>query len=287
MPRDRDVHRTPVPRWGGLSIFASFTLALLVSVLVLHFVLRREIAPGTLKAGLGLLLAGLILTIVGALDDKYDLPAGHQLAAQLLCALLVLPFGVEIRYVTNPFGGVVDLRWFSYPITVLWLVGAANAVNWIDGIDGLAAGLSAIAALTLALLAAWSRQPALALLAGALCGSLLGFLPYNFSSASIFMGGGAQTVGFLLAAISTVGAIKAPVAVAFLVPLLVLGLPLFDTATVIYGRWRAGRPIHHADQSHLHHRLLARGYSQRQAVLILYAISLGLCMVAFLAFLRG
>lgn len=287
-PRGRDVHEKPVPRWGGLAIFAAFTLSLLVSAVILHFYLGRPIALSTLRAGGGLLLAGLILTIVGAIDDVKDLPASRQLLAQVACALLVVPFGVEVRFVTNPFSETaIDLRWLAVPITVIWLVAVANAVNWVDGIDGLAAGVSAIAALTLALLAAWSRQPALALLAGALFGSLVGFLPYNFNGASIFMGGGAQVVGFLLAAISALGAFKAPVAVALIVPLLVLALPLFDTAAVIYGRLRAGRPIYAADKSHLHHKLLARGYTQRQAVLILYAISFGLCLVAFWAFLRG
>jgi UDP-GlcNAc:undecaprenyl-phosphate GlcNAc-1-phosphate transferase len=161
----------------------------------------------------------------------------------------------------------------------------ANAVNWIDGIDGLAAGVTAISAFTLALMAAWSKQPALTIFAAALFGALLGFLRFNFNPAKIFMGGGAPFVGFTLAGISAVGAFKAPVAVAVAVPILILALPIFDTALVIVKRWRAGRPIYQADKSHLHHRLLERGFSQRQTVLILYGISLSLCMVAFGAFL--
>ncbi len=205
----------------------------------------------------------------------------------MLAALIVLPFGVTIRFVTNPFGeGMIDLGpVLGAALTVLWLVGVANALNWIDGIDGLAAGVSAISAFTMALMAAWSKQPALTILAAALCGSLLGFLRYNFNPAKIFMGGGAPFVGFTLASISTVGAFKAPVAAAVAVPILVLALPLFDTALVIFKRWRAGRPIYQADRSHLHHQLLALGFSQRQAVLILYGISFSFCAAAFWAFL--
>ena len=285
-PRDRDVHQEPIPRWGGLAVFTAFVVALVAGVLILQFGFHRPVGERTLRAGIGLVLAGTLLSAVGAADDRWDLSASKQMAVQLLCALLVLPFGVVIQFVTNPFTGqMISLGWIGYPITVLWLVAVANAVNWVDGIDGLAAGVTAIAAFTLALLAAWSKQPALAVLAAALGGSLLGFLRYNFNPATIFLGGGAQVVGFTLACISTLGAFKAPVAIAFAVPLLVLALPIFDTAVVIVRRWRAGRPIYQADKSHFHHRLMERGFSQRQTVLILYGISISLCAIAVTAFL--
>jgi UDP-GlcNAc:undecaprenyl-phosphate/decaprenyl-phosphate GlcNAc-1-phosphate transferase len=285
-PRARDVHREAIPRWGGLAIFAAFVLTLVAAVLIVEHVFHRPVMERTLKAGIGLVLAGLILSIAGAIDDRWELSAGKQIVVQFLCALLVLPFGVAIKFVTNPFGdGLLQLHWWAYPITVLWLIGVANAVNWIDGIDGLAAGVSAISAGTLALMAAWSKQPALTILAAALCGSLIGFLRFNFNPAKIFMGGGAPVVGFTLASISTVGAFKGPLMVAVAVPVLILALPIFDTAAVILKRWRAGRPIYQADKSHLHHRLLELGFTQRQTVLILYGISLCLCMVAFGAFL--
>lgn len=285
-PRARDVHREPVARWGGLAIFGAFILSLVIGALVVRYGFNRPISTQTLTAGVGLILAGTILSLMGAIDDRWELSAGKQILVQILCAMLVLPFGVEIRFVSNPFGeGMLDLQWASYPITILWLVGVANAVNWIDGIDGLAAGVTAISAFTLALMAAWSKQPALTIFAAALFGALLGFLRFNFNPAKIFMGGGAPFVGFTLAGISAVGAFKAPVAVAVAVPILILALPIFDTALVIVKRWRAGRPIYQADKSHLHHRLLERGFSQRQTVLILYGISLSLCMVAFGAFL--
>jgi UDP-GlcNAc:undecaprenyl-phosphate/decaprenyl-phosphate GlcNAc-1-phosphate transferase len=285
-PRARDVHREPVPRWGGLAIYAAFVLSLVIATLVVHFVFGREVKDRTLFAGIGLILAGTILSAMGAVDDRWELSAGKQIVVQLLCALMVLPFGVKIQVISNPFGeGMVNLGWLAYPITVLWLLAVANAVNWIDGIDGLAAGVSAIAAMTLALMAAWSSQPGLTVLAAALGGALLGFLRFNFNPAKIFMGGGAPFVGFTLASIATVGAYKVPVAVAVALPILILALPLFDTAAVIVKRWRAGRPIYQADKSHLHHRLLELGYSQKQTVLILYGISLSLCVVAVCAYL--
>jgi len=285
-PRARDVHQQPIPRWGGLAVFAAFLLSVVALALVVQFGLGREVSSKAWQSGLGIVLAGAILSVVGAVDDRRDLSAGKQLLVQLGCAILVLPFGVVIRYVSNPLGdGLLDLGWLGYPLTVLWLVGVANAVNWIDGIDGLAAGVSAISAFTMALMAAWTRQPSLALLAACLGGSLLGFLRYNFNPATIFLGGGAPVVGFLLASIATVGAFKAPVALALAVPFLLLALPLYDTTAVILKRWRSGKPIHQADKSHLHHRLLEKGYSQRKTVLILYGISLACCAMALWVFL--
>lgn len=281
-PRDRDVHQEPIPRWGGIAIFAAFAVTLAIAVAVVHFGLERPIGRKTLSAGAALVAGGLILTIVGAIDDRRELSAGRQLLVQVLCALLAAWFGVRIDFVTNPLGGgMIPLPWWvSYPVTMIWIVGVANAVNWIDGIDGLAAGVSAIGACTLGVMAAWSNQPVLTILAAALSGSLLGFLPYNFNPARIFMGGGAQVVGFLLASISAVGAFKVPVAAVVAVPLLVLGLPLVDTTLVILRRLQAGRPIYKADKSHMHHRLLAQGFTQRQTVMILYGISILLCLAA-------
>jgi UDP-GlcNAc:undecaprenyl-phosphate GlcNAc-1-phosphate transferase len=286
-PRARDLHTRPVARWGGLAIYAAFTIAVLLSLAVLHWGFGREIMWRTMKAGMGVFLAGTILSIIGALDDLYDISPGKQLAAQLLCAALVIPFGVRIDVLSDPFrpGEQIFLGMWSYPVTVLWMVGVTNAINWIDGLDGLAAGVCAIAAMTLTLMAVQKAQPALALMAAALCGSLLGFLRYNFNPAKIFMGGGALFVGFSLASLATMGAFKVAAAMALLVPVLILGLPIFDTAFVIIRRALSGHPIYKADKSHLHHRLLARGFSQRQTVLILYVVSLSLSVVAiFLAF---
>jgi UDP-GlcNAc:undecaprenyl-phosphate GlcNAc-1-phosphate transferase len=286
-PRARDLHTGPVARWGGLAIYAAFVIAVALSLALVHWGFGREFAWRSVKAGMGVFLAGTILSIVGALDDLYDISPGKQMIAQILCAALVLPFGVRIDVLSDPLnpGGQIHLGWWTYPATVLWIVGVTNAINWIDGLDGLAAGVCAIAGMALTMMAIARGQPALALMAAALCGSLLGFLRYNFNPARIFMGGGALFVGFCLATIATVGAFKVAAAMALVVPVLILGVPIFDTAFVIVRRFLNGRPVYQADTSHLHHRLLARGFSQRQTVFILYTVSLGLSAVAvFLAF---
>jgi UDP-GlcNAc:undecaprenyl-phosphate GlcNAc-1-phosphate transferase len=204
------------------------------------------------------------------------------LVAQVGCAALLIPFGVRIDVLSHPLhpGGYLYLGAWSYPLTILWIVTVTNAINWIDGVDGLAAGVCAIASMALALMAAQRGQAAPALMAGALCGGLLGFLRYNFAPARIFLGGGALFVGFALASIATVGAFKATTAVAVAVPLLILGVPIVDSAVVITRRLLARQPIYRADRGHLHHRLLARGFTPRQTALVLYAVSLGLSAVA-------
>jgi UDP-GlcNAc:undecaprenyl-phosphate/decaprenyl-phosphate GlcNAc-1-phosphate transferase len=289
-PRARDIHSEPVPRWGGVAIYAAFLIALLVALAVIEVWFGKLVSWPTLVAGGGVFLGGTLLSLMGAWDDLKELSAGKQMVVQILCALLVIPFGVRIDFLTDPFhpGHMLFLGLWAYPLTVVWIVGVTNAVNWIDGLDGLAAGVCAIAAMTLALMAVQSGQPALALLAASLCGSLLGFLRYNFNPAKIFMGGGAPFVGFILAAISAVGAFKVAAAMAIMVPILILGVPIFDTACVIARRFLQGKPIYEADNSsHLHHRLLARGFTQRQTALILYVISLGLSAVATLLYLKG
>jgi UDP-GlcNAc:undecaprenyl-phosphate GlcNAc-1-phosphate transferase len=289
-PRARDIHSEPIPRWGGVAIYLAFVIALLLSLCVVELWFGKLVRWQTLLAGAGVFLGGTLLSFVGAWDDLKELSAGKQMVVQIVCALLVIPFRVKIDVLTDPFhpGHMLYLGFWAYPLTVIWIVGVTNAINWIDGLDGLAAGVCAIAAMTLALMAVQSGQPALALLAAALCGSLLGFLRYNFNPAKIFMGGGAPFVGFILAAISAVGAFKVAAAMAITVPILILGVPIFDTAFVIARRFMQGRPIYEADNtSHLHHRLLARGYTQRQTAVILYVVSFGLSILATLLYLKG
>jgi UDP-GlcNAc:undecaprenyl-phosphate/decaprenyl-phosphate GlcNAc-1-phosphate transferase len=282
--RARDVHTAPVARWGGLALYPAVVLTAGVVLAAAHWGLMYPLPGSALRVGLGIFLAGTLLTVVGAWDDLRDLSAGRQLLAQIVCALLVIPFGVRIDVFSDPLhpGAMLSLGLWSYPVTLLWIVGVTNAINWIDGLDGLAAGVCAIAALALALMGVQSSHPALGLLAGALCGSLLGFLRYNAAPARIFMGGGALFVGFCLASIAAVGAFKAATAMALLVPVLILGVPIFDSLFVVTRRLATGQAIYKADKSHLHHRLLARGFTQRRTVLILYAVSLGLSTVALL-----
>ncbi|MEA3400367.1 MAG: MraY family glycosyltransferase [Armatimonadota bacterium] len=280
-PVRRSSHAQPVPFGGGFAIVVAFWL----TTLVLQWPPSRPMV--------GLLAGSLILLIVCTLDDKHGLPAGPRLGAQVAVGLIAYHFGVRVVQVSNPLHGMVGSEYIfmgllELPVTVLWIVFITNAVNWLDGLDGLAGGISAIGATTLALIAAFGEQSLTVVVpAAALAGSALGFLRYNFNPASIFMGDvGAMFLGYMLACLSVVGAVKGPTALVLVVPLLVLGLPIYDSAATIFKRLLAGRPIHHADRGHLHHRLLDTGLSTRETVLFMYGITGLLCMIALGVWLR-
>lgn len=262
LPKARGVHGSPQPLLGGLAIYLALSLALLA------FYPREE--------AWGVVLAGGLAFLLGLWDDLRSLRPAWKLLGQAAVALVLYLVGVRISYVTHPFGGgMLYLGVLSLPLTVFWTVALMNAINLMDGLDGLAAGVSGIAGATLLFLAAQQGQPELAVfLSAALVGSLLGFLPYNFHPARIFMGdAGALTVGLFLAAVTVEGSLKSPAALALAVPALALGLPLFDTSLAIVRRLLAGQPVGQADREHLHHRLLEAGLSHREAVVILYLAS--------------
>jgi UDP-GlcNAc:undecaprenyl-phosphate GlcNAc-1-phosphate transferase len=217
---------------------------------------------------------------VGLLDDVVDLTAGQKALGQVVAALIAFASGVRIDFVGNPFGGgLLLLGVLSLPVTLFWMVGFANVVNLIDGLDGLAAGITAIAAVSLLVLARESNQELASVLAAALVGICIGFLRYNFNPASIFMGdSGALFLGFSLACIALLGVMKSVAAITLVVPLLIIGVPVFDTFSAIVRRRRHGRPVHEADRGHIHHRLLGRGFTQRQTVLIIYIWSIALAV---------
>ncbi|MDI3269947.1 MAG: MraY family glycosyltransferase, partial [Bacillota bacterium] len=209
-------------------------------------------------------------------DDARPLRPLWKLVGQVVIAASVVAGGLRVEFITHPLGeGFLNLGIFSWPFSVLWIVAMVNVLNFSDGLDGLAAGITAISSLTLLLAAAFTGASGWILLsAAALLGAAAGFLPWNFHPARIFMGdAGSLFLGYMLAAISIQGALKAPAALAILVPILVLGVPIFDTAWAILRRWQAGQPIGQADKGHVHHRLLGFGLTQRQTVLLLYCIS--------------
>jgi UDP-GlcNAc:undecaprenyl-phosphate GlcNAc-1-phosphate transferase len=233
-----------------------------------------------------------LITAMGLLDDKKALGSKTKLAFQLAAAILVvLISGTRITYVTNPFvptGTSVLSPFISYPLTIFWLVGITNAINLIDGLDGLAAGVSSISSLSLFFVSILSADldsaiaVYTAVITAALAGSTLGFLPFNFNPAKIFMGEtGSAFLGFTLGVISIQGTLKSYTAISIAIPLLVLGLPLFDTLFAIIRRIITGKPIMQADRGHLHHKLIDMGLSQRQSVVIMYTASgaLGLCAI--------
>jgi len=275
-PKARGVHTQPMPRWGGLAVYAGLLVALAVGV-----ALKPSLAGPRLW---GILLGATVVVIVGALDDRFGLPARLKLAAQVAAAIVLIKFGVRIEFFSHPLGGGIVylptlLKW---AITIFWVVAVTNAVNLIDGLDGLAAGVSAIAALAVGGLAIIYPQPLPAVLAAAAAGAALGFLRHNFHPAKIFMGdSGAYCLGFVIASMAIVGAFKVAASLAIFVPLLVLAFPLFETTFSIARRARNGKPIHVADRDHLYHRMLARGLSQRAVVLIIYALSVVFCGLAF------
>ena len=233
----------------------------------------------------GILIGATIITIIGVIDDVKHIPAKYKLLGQIIAALVVVYSGVRIEFITNILNkntGIAELKQLSIPVTIFWIVGITNAVNLIDGLDGLAAGVSSIAALSLAYVANAHGQTDVMILLMILAGSILGFLPYNFNPAEIFMGDtGSLLVGFILATISIEGVIKTATTIAVAIPVLAMGVPIFDTAFAIIRRLVNKKPIMEADKGHLHHRLLAQGLSQKQTVLILYVISaiLGGCAI--------
>ena len=281
VPDARKVHKKPIPRIGGIGIYSAFIISM---VLVRMSIDVSGVSSELLKGISGLILSGTLIMLVGVIDDYRNLPAKVKLLGQIFAAaVLVIGFDVRIDFITDPFGDFIYLEWFAVPATIFWLVGLSNTINLIDGLDGLAAGVSVIASFTIMCVALEQNVMMIAILTAALAGAAFGFLFFNFNPASIFMGdSGALFLGFMLAGISVLGAVKCAATIALIVPILALGLPILDTAFAIVRRYRGGVPIFRPDKGHLHHRLLGLGFTQRQAVLLMYVISalLGLSAVA-------
>lgn len=265
IPKDnRRMHKRPMPIAGGIAIYIAATVAILVFI-----PLNKNI--------LSLIIGSTVILISGLLDDKYSISPKAKIAFQLAAGLMIALSGSQIEFFTNIISTkeVVWLKYLSIPVTLFWICGITNTVNLIDGLDGLAAGVSLISAVSLMCIALKMNHVAVAIIAAAVGGSCLGFLPYNFNPAKIFMGDtGALYLGFMLSYISIQGVMKYATTLMIFVPVLVLGVPVFDTAFAMIRRYISGKKIFDADKGHLHHRLLALGLTQRQTVLILYAISL-------------
>ncbi|WP_311641257.1 MraY family glycosyltransferase [Selenomonas noxia] len=280
-PDARKVHVRPIPRIGGIGIYAAFMASILVQLIF------ADVTPEFMTSLIGLMIGGTIIVAIGIIDDYCDLPAKVKLLGQIFAAaVLVISFDVRIDVITDPFGDYIYLEFLAIPATIFWVVGLTNTVNLIDGLDGLAAGVSSIAAVTIFLVAMEEGIPFVAMVTAALAGAAVGFLYYNFNPARIFMGDtGSMFLGFMLAGISVVGAVKSAATIALIVPILALGLPILDTTFAIVRRARNHRPIFKPDKGHLHHRLLAHGFTQKQAVLLMYVVSalFGLCAIALTA----
>lgn len=287
-PSKRRINTKPIPRMGGLAVFAGLVVALAVQVigtwewgwpsaLISHPSLNLDYR----------LLALSFCTIVatGAIDDVVSLTPRAKLAGQVLAAVLAAAGGLTIGAISNPVGpGNLDLGWFAYPITVVYLVAYTNIINLIDGLDGLAAGITAITAMTIFVFAVLTNRPDATFLSVAVVGACIGFLLYNFHPASIFMGdSGALLLGFSLGVVSLFAVARSALFVSLLVPILAAGVPIIDTAFAIVRRKRSHRPIDEADKGHIHHRLMKAGFGQRATVLIMWGWTavLALCAILF------
>src|SRR5213082_2364876 len=269
-PGGRRLNRSPVPRLGGLALF----LGIFVPALAfLHLGHQTR----------GLLLGSAVAVTVGAIDDFRGLRWFEKLAGQLLAAGIPVGFGVWVDRFTFPVIGIHALpSWVGMPLTVIWIVAIMNMVNFLDGLDGLAAGVAAIAGGTFAVIALSLGKPDAAILSAIVLGASLGFLRHNFYPARIFMGdSGALLLGFVLAAISVQGLLKTAATVALFFPLLVLAVPIVDTTFVVVRRLKHGERIFEADQAHLHHRFLRRGFSQQRAAVTIWGWCLSLAAAAF------
>ncbi len=290
IPNDRRVNKKPMPRLGGLAVIAGF----LVSVIYLVISASIEGKINLLEDGLNVKLLGvlggmLVLGIVCYIDDVKDIKPLAKLAGQVIAAVIVASSGVLIDNFTIPFkeNSFVLNEVFSFILTVGWIIGITNAINLIDGLDGLSSGITLISCLSLVVVFALNESPLIAIiLITALAGAIVGFLPYNFNPAKTFIGDvGSNFMGFALAIISILGVAKTYTAIVLIAPIIILALPIFDTIWAIIRRIiksKSIKGVFKADRGHLHHRLMAKGYTQKQSVLILYGATATLGMTAII-----
>jgi UDP-GlcNAc:undecaprenyl-phosphate/decaprenyl-phosphate GlcNAc-1-phosphate transferase len=261
-PNHRKVHAKIMPRLGGLAIFLG-------------------VVAGFFAAGLhhekltGISIGALLIIILGILDDKYELSAKVKLMGQIAAAGIVVSTGLTIDFISIPFLAKINLGIWAIPVTIFWIVAITNAINLIDGLDGLAAGISSIGIATVAFMAGVAGKSLILALALILLGSTIAFLFYNFHPAKIFMGDtGALFLGYSIGILSLLGLYKSVTLFSFIVPIIILGVPIFDTTYAIIRRVVNKKPIGAPDKSHLHHRILAIGLSHRNTVLVIYALGI-------------
>lgn len=273
IPKDpRKIHKKPMPYFGGLAIYVAMMSCMFVYM------------PHS-ETNISIMIGATIIVLTGIVDDMYGMPAKIKLIMQIIAASIAIMGGVKIHFITNPLSatGMSLLRNLTIPITLFWIVGITNTINLIDGLDGLASGVASIAAATLLLTAALKGYDFIVIQCAIIAGASLGFLPFNFNPAKIFMGDtGSLLLGYMLAVTSILGMVKSVAAVALVVPVFALGVPIFDTTFAIIRRYINKKPIMEADKDHLHHKLMRKGLNQRQTVLIMYFISMMLGLAAII-----
>ena len=296
IPNDRRVNKKPMPRLGGLAVISGFLL------FIIYLLITTSLEGKINLFGeenyyfklIGFFIGIVILGIVCYIDDVKGIPSYAKLTAQIVAAIIVVAFGIKIEDISIPFiegkieiGGV-----FSYILTVCWIVGITNAINLIDGLDGLSSGVTLISCLSLLMVFALNGSPLIAIiLITALAGAIVGFLPFNFSPAKTFIGDtGSNFMGFSLAIISILGVAKTYTALVLIAPIIILAMPIFDTLFAIFRRIIKGKSlkaVFKPDKGHIHHKLMAKGYTQKQAVLIMYGITAILGMFAVILLESG
>lgn len=282
-PTGRRVNKVPVPRMGGIAIFCGIAAAFAVQYVGTMFLGWPVVLVPSPKLRVNywmLVLAFCVIFTTGLFDDKFSLKPAQKLAGQVLAAVIAVAGGLVIGDISSPLGPeFISLGWLAYPVTVIYLVAYVNIINLIDGLDGLAAGISAIASFTMFVLSVMAGRLDAAALSIAVTGSSLGFLRYNFHPASIFMGdSGSLTLGFALGCSSLLSVTRFAGLTTIIVPLVIAAVPILDTLSAIVRRTRAHVSIGQADRGHIHHRLMGEGFDQRQAVLVMYAWTLMLCL---------
>lgn len=258
-PDERKVHDVTMPRLGGMAIFLAFMLGM--------FAIGKYIPDF-----FGVIAGAMIVYTVGTLDDIYQVPPWFKLLGQCLAAAIAIKYGIAVTFLDNPFNGMFELSPFiSLPLTFLWLVGVTNAINLLDGLDGLAAGVSGIAAVTMGIIAYMQGFESVFVVAMLLACAIAGFLPFNFHPARTFMGdGGSNFLGFVLASLAVVGMVKSTTFLSLLVPVVILAIPISDTLFAIVRRVYNRQPVMMPDKNHLHHRLMALGFSHPRSVMLIY-----------------
>ena len=275
-PNERKVHQFAMPRMGGLAVFVSFFITLAC--------IFPWLPEGDNQALYGLLIGGVFIFALGLYDDFKEISAKYKFLAQILVALFIASQGVLVQEIDLPlFSSPLSLDWYiSWPLTIIWIVGVCNAINLMDGLDGLAAGISLIVLVTISAVALLSQNYLVAWISIPLIGSLLGFLKYNFNPAKIFMGDcGSLFLGYMLASLSLLNSSLETSTVSLIMPVVALGLPIFDTVFSMIRRVLVGKKMFQPDKEHVHHQILRKGFSHKQTVIILYLIASAFCILSF------
>lgn len=274
-PSERRINKSAIPRLGGLAMFGGISIAVFAEIAFSYFSSDTSFSSALDGIGINHFVVGggiALVCLVGVLDDIYRLSPGLKLLGQILAAAVIAVGGVQLSAIGNPFGpGFIYFEWASIPLTIIYLIVFANIINLIDGLDGLAAGIVAIAALALFIIAFGKGRLEATLLSITLLGASLAFLRFNRYPASIFMGdSGSLMLGMMLGVISLTGVMRSPTVIVLIVPIVIAAVPMLDTIAAIFRRVKEKQPIQDADTEHLHHRLVKRGFSMRKSVRLIW-----------------